>query len=185
MCVITQKRSLNKKRKVTEMLSGKFSRLFNTDENSYSLLFLRVVAAMAIFPHGAQKLLGWFGGAGLQATLNTFSAYLGIPSYLAILAVLAESVGALLLALGLFSRISASALAVTMIVAVFSVHIHNGFFMNWNGTAHGEGFEYHILYLAIVLVVAVKGAGALAMDSLLSRRNSAERNAEFELQGNN
>lgn len=167
------------------MLSGSFSRLFKTDENSYSLLFLRIVAAIAIFPHGAQKLLGWFGGAGLQTTLNTFSAYLGIPSYLSILAVPAESAGAILLILGLLSRPAAFALAVTMIVAVFSAHIHNGFFMNWNGTAHGEGFEYHILYLAIVLVVVAKGAGAFSLDSLLSRRRSAERNAEFELQGNN
>jgi putative oxidoreductase len=162
-----------------------FNKLFNTDENSYSLLFLRLVAAVAIFPHGAQKLLGWFGGAGLQSTLNTFSAYLGIPPYLAILAVLAESAGAVLLALGLLSRVSAFGLAVTMAVAVFSAHIHNGFFMNWAGTAKGEGFEYHILYFAIVLVIAVKGSGAFALDSVLRKRTSEVSEKEFELQGSN
>ncbi|MGE5497792.1 MAG: DoxX family protein [Syntrophothermus sp.] len=167
------------------MLPRLVSRLFNTDENSYSLLFLRIVAAIAIFPHGAQKLLGWFGGAGLQATLNTFSSYLGIPSYLAVLAVFAESVGAILLVLGLFSRVSAFGLAVTMVVAVFSAHIHNGFFMNWSGTAKGEGFEYHILYFAIVMVIAAKGAGALALDSLLSRKIAGENSGQFELQANN
>ncbi|MGE5432749.1 MAG: DoxX family protein [Syntrophomonadaceae bacterium] len=167
------------------MISRLFNRLFKTDENSYSLLFLRVVAAIAILPHGAQKLLGWFGGAGLQATLNGFSAYLGIPPYLAILAVLAESIGAVLLILGLFSRVSALGLAVTMVVAVFTAHIHNGFFMNWGGTAKGEGFEYHFLYLAIVLVIAVKGAGAFALDSILSKRTSERKNNEFELQASN
>lgn len=167
------------------MLSRSINRLLNTDENNYSLLFLRIVAAIAIFPHGAQKLLGWFGGAGLQATLNSFSAYLGIPSYLAILAVLAESLGALLLVLGLFSRVSAFGLAVTMVVAVFSAHIHNGFFMNWSGTAKGEGFEYHFIYFAIVMVIAVKGAGAFAMDSLLSKKTADEKSSEFELQGSN
>lgn len=167
------------------MSSRLFSRLFATDENNYSLLFLRVVAAAAIFPHGAQKLLGWFGGAGLQATLNTFSAYLGIPPFLTILAVLAESVGAILLVLGLLSRVSAFGLGVTMVVAVLSAHIHNGFFMNWAGTAKGEGFEYHFIYFAIVMVIAVKGAGAFALDSFLARKREKESSSEFELQGSN
>ncbi|MGE5350753.1 MAG: DoxX family protein [Acidobacteriota bacterium] len=167
------------------MLSTSIRKLLHTDENNYSLLFLRIVAAMAIFPHGAQKLLGWFGGAGLQATLNTFSAYLGIPSYLALLAVLAESLGAILLLLGLLSRVSAFGLAVTMIVAVFTAHIHNGFFMNWSGTAKGEGFEYHIIYFAIVMVIAAKGAGAFALDSLLAKRTVAENSKEFGLEGSN
>lgn len=152
------------------MLRQLFGKLFNTDENSYSLLFLRFIAAIIILPHGAQKLLGWFGGQGFQATVSTFSAYLGIPPFFGVLAVLAESLGGLLLLFGLFSRVSSFALAVTMVVAVFTVHIHNGLFMNWNGTAAGEGFEYHILYFAIVFVVMVKGGGAFALDNILSRK---------------
>lgn len=167
------------------MLSQLLNKLFATDEKNYSLLFLRVVAAIVILPHGAQKLLGWFGGAGLQATLSTFSAYLGIPSYLTILAVLAESIGALLLLFGLLSRVSAFGLAVTMVVAVFTAHIHNGFFMNWGGSAKGEGFEYHLIYFAIVMVIAVKGAGAFALDSLLARKTARREENKLELQTSN
>lgn len=163
------------------MLRQLFSKLFNTDEKSYSLLFLRVVAAAMILPHGAQKLLGWFGGNGFEATISGFANYLGIPPFFGVLAVLAESAGGLLLLFGLFSRISAFGLAVTMIVAVFTVHIHNGLFMNWTGKAAGEGFEYHILYFSIVFVILVKGAGAFALDSLLAKKTAGLKEEELQI----
>ncbi|MGE5682082.1 MAG: DoxX family protein [Bacillota bacterium] len=170
-------------------MSGQLiNKLFSTDEKSYTLLFLRVIAAVIILPHGAQKLLGWFGGNGFQATVSSFSNYLGIPPVFGVLAILTESIGALFLLFGLFSRISAFALAVTMVVAVFTVHIHNGLFMNWGGTAAGEGYEYHILYFAIAFVVFVKGAGAFALDTVLLRKvlsGKSEGYGKEELQTSN
>lgn len=164
------------------MLLQLINKLFATDEKNYSLLFFRLIAAIVILPHGAQKLLGWFGGQGFQATINAYSSYMGIPASLGILNILAESIGGLFLLFGLFSRISAFGLAVTMVVAVFTVHLHNGFFMNWSGTAAGEGFEYHILYFAISFVLLVKGGGAFALDSLISRKLSSQARINYKLQ---
>ncbi|MFO7444882.1 MAG: DoxX family protein, partial [Ignavibacteriaceae bacterium] len=110
-----------------------------------------------------------------------FSQYMGIPPALGFLNILAESIGGLILLAGLFTRISAFGLAVTMIVAG-STHISNGFFMNWSGTAAGEGFEYHILYLAIAMVLFIKGGGAYAADSVLLKKveSSAEKNYKLQ-----
>ncbi|MCX6568283.1 MAG: DoxX family protein [Candidatus Aminicenantes bacterium] len=98
-----------------------------------------------ILPHGAQKVLGWFGGGGFTATMRGFESNFHIPTVFALLAILAESVGAVALIAGFFTRIAALALSVDMLVAIALVHLKNGFFMNWGGTAKGEGFEYHIL----------------------------------------
>lgn len=164
------------------MLLQSINKLFATDEKSYSLLFLRITAAIVIIPHGAQKLLGWFGGHGFQATLSAFSNYMGIPTFLGVLNIIAESIGGLFLLFGLLSRVSSFGLAVTMVVAAVTAHLQNGFFMNWSGTAAGEGFEYHILYFAISFVIMVKGGGAFALDSLLSRKLSKQEKESYKLQ---
>ena len=153
---------------------------FDTDE-SLSLTFLRFIAALVIFPHGAQKLLGWFGGYGVEGTLGFYSN-LGIPAFLGLLNILTESIGAVLLAAGLLTRVSAFGTAVAMIVAVFTVHISNGFFMNWSGQAAGEGFEYHILYLAIALVLVVKGGGTFSLDFLIAKKAVSEDKTSYKLQ---
>jgi putative oxidoreductase len=157
-------------------------KIFETDGKSYTLFFLRVVAALVMFPHGAQKLFGWFGGQGFDATISAFSGYMGIPAFFSVLNILAESVGSILLLVGLFSRISAFGLAVTMIVAVFAAHINHGFFMNWAGTAAGEGFEYHILYFAIVSVILIKGAGAYALDNVIAGKLGGVKKENYKLQ---
>jgi putative oxidoreductase len=162
-------------------IKNSFAKLFFDTDESLSLTFLRFIAALVIFPHGAQKLLGWFGGYGVKGTLGFFSQ-MGIPPFLGMLDILAESVGAILLAAGLLTRLSAFGTAVTMIVAVLTVHISNGFFMNWSGQAAGEGFEYHILYLAIVLVLLVKGGGAYSLDKLIAlKAEKKKQTREFEL----
>lgn len=142
-------------------------KIFET-ENDLWLTFFRIVAAFVMFPHGAQKLFGWFDGYGFENTLNFYSANLGIPAFLGLLNILVESVGAVILALGLFTRVTSFGLLVTMFVAVFfGGHFQYGFFMNWSGSAAGEGFEYHILYSAITLILMIKGGGAYALDSVL------------------
>jgi len=142
--------------------------LFKTDE-SYTPLIARLALGLAIFPHGAQKALGWFGGYGFGATMNFFTGQMHIPALFAFLAIAAEFAGAIGLITGFISRIAAFGIATTMLVAAFMVHVSNGFFMNWLGNQKGEGFEYHILALGLALIVVVAGGGKWSVDSLLSR----------------
>lgn len=165
------------------MLSNYFNKLVKTNGNNYAIFFLRVAAAMVILPHGAQKVFGWFGGHGFNATYTAFTSGMGIPSFLAVLAILAESLGGLFLLIGIMSRVSAVGIAITMIVAA-TMHFQNGFFMNWYGNGTGEGFEFHILMVAITAVLAIRGGGALALDNIFSRKVKEPIQKELELQVN-
>src|SRR5215469_18464476 len=117
------------------------------------LTVLRVVLGAVFFVHGAQKMLGWFGGFGFHGTMGFFTQQIGIPAPLAFLAIAAEFFGGLGLVAGLLSRVAAFGIAVNMLVAIRLVHFANGFFMNWAGTQKGEGFEYHLLALALLVAV--------------------------------
>lgn len=145
-----------------------FNKLINTDDNIASLI-LRVLLGVVFFPHGAQKLLGWFGGHGFSGTMGFFTETMGIPAIFAFLAIMAESLGAVALITGFLTRITAFGIASVMVVAIFMVHLQNGFFMNWSGNQQGEGFEYHILAIAIALVLIVKGGGKWSVDKLLTK----------------
>ncbi len=148
-----------------------FKKLFYTD-NNLSNFILRVTLAIVFFPHGAQKLLGWFGGYGFSATMQFFMQQ-HIPGVLAFLVILTESIGSLLLLLGLGTRIWAFLLTVIMLVAI-TMHSANGFFMNWAGTQKGEGFEYHLLVIGITLTLLIKGAGRWSADRSITL-NQASR----------
>jgi len=135
--------------------------------NDFTLTILRLLVGIVFFAHGAQKMLGWFGGYGFHGTMGFFT-HSGIPAPLAFLAICAEFFGGLGLIVGLLSRIAAFGIMCNMIVAILTVHIHNGFFMNWFGNQKGEGYEYHLLAIAGLLVILIKGAGALSLDHALS-----------------
>jgi putative oxidoreductase len=145
-----------------------FNKLINTDDNIASLI-LRVLLGVVFFPHGAQKLLGWFGGHGFSGTMGFFTETMGIPAIFAFLVIMAESLGAVALIAGFLTRITAFGIASVMVVAIFMVHLQNGFFMNWSGNQQGEGFEYHILAIAIALALIVKGGGKWSVDKLLTK----------------
>jgi putative oxidoreductase len=138
-------------------------RLFKTDAN-WVVTIVRVVLGVVFFAHGAQKMLGWYGGYGFSGTMGWFTKTLGIPAPLAFLAICAEFFGGLGLILGLLSRIAALGIGVNMVVAIAMVHSHFGFFANWSAAQKGEGYEFHLLVLAIVLAIIVRGAGALSAD---------------------
>jgi putative oxidoreductase len=140
-----------------------FHRLIHTTDDP-TLTSLRVVLGIVFFAHGAQKVLGWFGGPGYAGTMSFFTQTLGIPVSLAALASLAEFLGGLGLLLGFLSRIAAFGIVVDMLVALFLVHLPNGFFMNWFGNKPGEGFEFHLLAIVIGAVIMVRGAGAVSLD---------------------
>jgi len=121
-----------------------------------------------MFPHGAQKALGLFGGYGFSGTMNFFTGQLHIPALFAFLAIAAEFAGSVGLITGFLSRVSAFGIAVVMLVAMLMVHASNGFFMNWAGNQKGEGFEYHLLAIGLALVVIISGAGRWSIDRLLA-----------------
>ncbi|MGH9870746.1 MAG: DoxX family protein [Candidatus Polarisedimenticolia bacterium] len=136
-----------------------------------ALAILRIVLGVTFFAHGAQKVLGWFGGPGFQGTLEGFGS-MGLPAPLTTLVMAAELGGAILLLIGLLSRVAAAGIAAVMVGAILMVHRQNGFFMNWMGQQAGEGFEYHLLVLAIAAALMLGGGGALSADLVLSRQSS-------------
>jgi putative oxidoreductase len=142
-------------------------RIFATDDSTATAV-LRLVLGLVFFAHGAQKLLGWFGGFGFSSTMGYFTGVMHIPAPLAFLAIAAEFFGGLGLILGFLTRIAAFGIAVNMMVAIATVHSAFGFFMNWNGNQKGEGFEYHLLVLAMTAFLMIRGAGALSVDRALS-----------------
>jgi putative oxidoreductase len=142
------------------------SKLMKTDGDVAGLI-LRVTLALVMFPHATQKLFGWFGGYGLEGTLQFFAS-LGIPAWLGVLTILIEFAASIALLLGLFGRVAALGVGGIIVGAVVTVHASNGFFMNWTGAQAGEGFEYHLLFLAMAAVVVLKGSGALSVDRMLA-----------------
>ncbi len=129
-------------------------------------LVLRLTLGLVIFPHGAQKLLGWFGGYGFSATMKAMTE-MGLPAVIVFLVILAESFGALGLITGFLTRFSAFGIAMVMLGAIFTVHGKVGFFMNWFGQQQGEGYEYHLLVLGIALALMIRGGGRLSVDRAL------------------
>jgi putative oxidoreductase len=144
-------------------------RIVSTDD-SIATTILRLVLGVTFFAHGAQKMLGWFGGFGFAGTMGFFTGTMHIPAPLAFLAICAEFFGGIGLIIGFLTRIAVFAIATNMVVAIATVHRAFGFFMNWNGTQKGEGFEFHLLVLAIGTFLMIRGAGALSVDHALSTK---------------
>jgi putative oxidoreductase len=143
--------------------------MFETDE-AWSSLILRVALGLVMFPHGAQKLLGWFGGHGFSGTMGFFTETMHLPAVVAFLVIVAESFGSLALILGLLTRFTAASFIVIMLGAIVTVHLPFGFFVNWFGRQQGEGFEYHLLVIGMGLALAVAGAGRWSVDRLIAAR---------------
>jgi len=123
-----------------------------------------------MFPHGAQKLLGWYGGFGFSGTLGFFTGTMHLPWLIAFLVIIGESFGSVALLLGLLTRFTVASMAVIMLGAIKMVHLPNGFFMNWFGKQAGEGYEYHLLVIGITLALLVTGAGKWSVDKVIAER---------------
>jgi putative oxidoreductase len=149
------------------MSNSLISRAVSTDAG-WSTLALRLAAGFIFAAHGSQKLFGWFGGYGLEGTGQYMSSIGLAPGYLmALLAGSAEFFGGLALLLGLFVRPAAAVLAVTMAVAIFSVHIDKGLFMSNNG------YEFGLALLVISVSLVISGAGRASVDRVLQRAYAA------------
>ena len=138
-------------------------KIFQTDDDA-ALLVLRVLLGVVFFPHGMQKLFGWFGGPGFSGMMDMFTTKMAIPAFFAFLAIMAEGLGSLGLITGFLTRVAAFGITVNMIVAVYLLHWQNGFFMNWFGNQKGEGFEFHLLVIAIGFALMIKGGGKWSVD---------------------
>lgn len=148
-----------------------FRKLIATD-NDIATTILRLVVGVVFLAHGAQKMLGWFGGYGFSGTMGFFTGMMHIPAPFAFLAIAAEFFGGLGLIFGLLTRVAAFGISCNMVVAVAMVHHNFGLFMNWTGAQKGEGYEYHLLALAMMVFLMIRGAGAASVDRLLSSRTS-------------
>jgi len=150
-------------------------KLIATD-NDTATTVLRLVLGLVFFAHGAQKMLGWFGGYGFSGTMGFFTGMLHIPAPFAFLAIAAEFFGGLGLIFGLLTRVAAFGIFCNMIVAVAMIHHQFGLFMNWAGTQKGEGYEFHLLALAVLVFLMIRGAGAASIDRMLySRANDGAK----------
>src|SRR5579859_7435016 len=127
----------------------------------------RIVLGVVFFAHGAQKMLGWYGGPGLANTMRAFTEHLHPPSTLAYFVIGGEFVSGLGLVAGLFTRVAALFVVLTMVGAIATVHFRFGLFMDWFGGRKGHGIEYHLLAIALALVVVVNGGGAFSLDRLV------------------
>lgn len=145
--------------------------LFQTD-NGWTGLILRLTLGLVMFPHGAQKLLGWFGGFGFDGTMGYFTQKMGVPWLVALLIIIGESFGSVALLAGFLTRFTAASLAVIMLGAIALVHLPNGFFMNWFGQQQGEGYEYHLLVIGIAAALLVTGGGKWSVDRTVMERFS-------------
>ena len=145
------------------------SRILATDASTVATV-LRITLGLIMLPHGAQKILGWFGGYGFDGTVGFISSSLGIPPFLAALSPITEFFLAIALIAGLGTRFAAVAMAINMFVAA-SMHFGNGFFMNWSGAQAGEGFEYHLLAIAMSVVLVITGGGKWSLDRLIAKED--------------
>ena len=131
---------------------------------AWGLLVLRLTLAFIRWPHGTQKVLGWFGGAGWEGTYRAFTEKMGIPPFLAKVAMLTEFFAPICLVLGVFTRIAALSVIILMAVAI-TKHVKNGYFSNWSGKKAGEGVEFHLLYAGSAFALFLTGPGPWSVDA--------------------
>lgn len=140
--------------------------IFKTN-NDWTGFILRVIIGLVMLPHGAQKLLGWFGGYGFAGTMQFFTETKGLPWIVGFLVIMLEFFGSILLLLGFGSRILAVSFIFQAVGITLTSHIQNGFFINWFGNQSGEGFEYFILLGGLGLALLFNGGGKFALDKLI------------------
>src|SRR4051794_28526165 len=149
-------------------------RNFLKTNNDVAFTVLRLVLGIVFFAHGAQKVLGWFGGYGFSATLQGMAS-MGLPKVIVVLVMAAEVGGSVLLILGALTRLGALGIICVMVGAIATVHHKFGFFMNWTGQQPGEGFEYHLLALAMAGALLISGGGAFSVDHGLTEPRTGMR----------
>ncbi|HKK11800.1 MAG TPA: DoxX family protein [Flavobacteriaceae bacterium] len=147
------------------------NKIFKTAD-SYAPLTIRFILGLVVFPHGAQKLFGWFGGYGFSGTMDFFMETMGLPWLIGFLVIILESFGAIALLAGMATRIIAGFYLVLALSIVFTSHIQHGFFMNWFGNQQGEGYEYFLLWIGMAVSLFLTGGGKYSLDKKLVLKNA-------------
>jgi putative oxidoreductase len=137
--------------------------LIITTSDNWGITALRIVLGIVIFAHGAQAMLGWFGGPGISVTLQALTSYMGLPWIVALAVICIQFFGSIMLIAGAGTRVAAAG-TIGIFIGMITYHVEHGFFMNWYGTNSGEGFEYHILVLGMSLTLLITGGGAFSID---------------------
>jgi putative oxidoreductase len=145
------------------------NKIIKTNPQNWPALIARIGIAAVIFPHGAQKLFGWFGGYGFNGTMGFLTHQVGLSYFVALFVILIESIGSLMIFFGLATRVAALGVFGLFIGVMFKIHWANGFFMNWGANQKGEGIEYFILLLSLALILIITGGGKASIDAALSR----------------
>ena len=162
-------------RKSRYMQLNTTSLVFSTGK-SLSPLFLRLFLAIVIFPHGAQKLLGWFNGFGFDGSMQYFTVTEGLPWIVGFLVIMIEFFGPIALMLGFAVRIWSLALAAVM-TGVILTNFTDYFFMNWYGSQPKEGMEFFLLAIGMASSLVYSGAGKLSVDGWIQNRVSSSYSA--------
>jgi len=144
-----------------------------TTNSNIGFSIARLALGVVIFPHGAQKLLGLFGGLGYSGTIDLFTTQMGLPSMVAFSIIMIEFFGSISLILGLFSRFWALSLSGMFLGIIFTTQLEHGFFMNWIGNQAGEGFEYSLLVIGLALSILTNGSGKWSIDNLITKKSQS------------
>jgi putative oxidoreductase len=155
---------------VPEHRLGRSVRAVLSTQRDWVPLVQRVTLGGVVLAHGMQKALGWFGGGGISGTVDFFQNVLHLPAAVALLVTFSDFVGSIALIAGFMTRVAAVGTGLVMLGAVATVHVGNGFFMNWFGNQAGEGYEFHLLALALVVALVRAGGGRASVDAALARR---------------
>ncbi|MES2003321.1 MAG: DoxX family protein [Bacteroidota bacterium] len=148
-------------------------KLLATNSTNVYALIARLAVFLVVFPHGAQKLLGWFGGYGFTGTMGFLTGSVGLPWIIALLVILIEFFGALFMLFGFATRLAALGILGNFLGVLFSAHIHNGFFMNWYMQPNkGEGYEYFILLFGLAIITLISGGGKASVDASITKSSS-------------
>lgn len=141
-------------------------KIFATDSDLTGFI-TRLTIGLVMFPHGMQKVFGWFGGPGYANEMKFFTETLHIPWLVAFVVIVIEFLGSISLIIGFASRLWAAAMIFLFIGIIFTEHVDHVFFMNWYGTQKGEGYEYHLLIIGLSLATLIRGSGKYSIDGIL------------------
>ena len=153
-------------------------KILSTNSTNTTALIARLALGIVVFPHGAQKLLGWFGGYGFNGTMGFLTGSAGLPYIVALLVILIEFFGAIFLITGFATRIAALGIIGNFLGVVITSHINNSFFMNWSSQANqGEGLEYFILLFGLATISLIAGGGRASIDSVIAKGSTVKRSS--------
>jgi putative oxidoreductase len=142
--------------------------IFNSNTNNWAALVTRFALGGVLFAHGAQKLLGWYGGYGFEGTMGFFTETVGLPWLVGFMVIIIEFFGSLAVIAGFATRLWSLSMILLTIGIVFTTHVQNGFFMNWFGNQKGEGIEYFLLMIGLATSLFFSGAGKFSIDNVIA-----------------